>query len=57
MGLKTVGTLTWEACKSCKREDCGHGISEDCEFPSLYRERDTYNVGCADYLSRVECEE
>ena len=46
--LKTIGTLTWEACKNCCR------IVDDCEFPSLYREVDTENIGCADYLSTEE---
>ena len=54
MSLKTVGTLTWEACNTCQH---GHKRNDDCEFPSLYREVDTLNVGCADYLSNDESEE
>ena len=50
MGLKTVGTLTWEACKSCKHE------GRKC-IPALYKENNSDNVGCADYLSIGESEE
>jgi len=54
MGLKTVGTLTFEACWNCQ-----HGVRrhDDCNSPSLYREHDGLNVGCADYLSIEESEE
>lgn len=50
MGLKTVGTLTWDVCESCKSIDT-------CENPSLYQEGKSNKVSCADYLSNEESEE
>ncbi len=59
MGLKTVGTLTWEACKSCR-----HGVVKRCnsfippEFiPELHYNAKKNMVECADYLSIDESEE
>lgn len=49
MGLKTVGTLTWEACENCKSKPT-------CDNPNLYQEGSSDNVGCADYLSIEESE-
>jgi len=50
MGLKTVGTLTWDACNNCQNKGA-------CDNPSLYQEGDGYNVGCADFLEQEESEE
>ena len=55
MGLKTVGTLPWEACKSCKHEMGGKCFP--FFDPEFHRSRDDNKVICADYLSRVESEE
>ena len=52
MGLKTVGTLTWEACETCQRVGFGQGTC-----PDLYQEGDSDNVNRADYLSNEESEE
>ena len=52
MGLKTVGTLTWNACWTCQNK-------ATCKNPSLYQDGDSDSVSCADYLSisRDESEE
>jgi hypothetical protein len=59
MSLKTVGILTWEACKTCR-----HGISGKCgpfinpEFiPEFHYNTKAKIVECADYLSIDESEE
>ena len=57
MGLKTVGTLTWEACKFCR-----HGIDGKCLpthgfVPEFHCSRDSNQVSCTDYLSNDESEE
>ena len=57
MGLKTVGTLTWEACTNCQNYGVGAFGKIKCDNPSLYQEGDSNNVGCADYLSNEESEE
>jgi hypothetical protein len=44
MSLKTVGTLTWEACKTCQSQPT-------CQDPNLYQEGSSDSVSCADYLS------
>ena len=50
MSLKTVGTLTWDACHTCQN-------NATCENPNLYEEDFSNSVGCADYLSIDEMEE
>lgn len=55
MSLKTVGTLTWEACKTCQ-----HGIDGSCDpyfAPEFHCNRNNNIVSCADYLSKDESEE
>jgi hypothetical protein len=55
MGLKTVGTLTWKACKYCR-----HGVDGSCDpliTPEFHCDRNNNTVECADYLENEKSEE